>query len=93
MRKKSQVRQTLNKKEQQIGGDAVAPSPAVYPQFRDEYFAAEFLDISVATMRRWRLFDRGPRYKKIGGSVRYAIGDLIEFLSTCPSGGGKSGVH
>lgn len=92
MNRHSHVQHTLNKQEQQFGGGSVATSPSTFRQ-RDEHFAADYLGVSVATMRRWRLFGAGPRYRKIGGSVRYDINDLENFLNSCPSGGGKVGVR
>jgi hypothetical protein len=31
----------------------------------NEYAVAEMMDISVATVRRWRLFGQGPKYLKL----------------------------
>ena len=45
------------------------------------------LGISVATVRRWRLFGQGPRYIKIGASVRYKPDNVTAWLETCPAGG------
>ncbi len=50
--------------------------------------AASLLGISVATMRRWRLLGRGPRFRKLGGSVRYFREDIEAFIASAPSGGG-----
>ena len=46
-----------------------------------EYQVAELLNVSVATIRRRRLFRQPPDFLKIGASVRYrreAIQRLIE---------------
>lgn len=48
--------------------------------------AAEFLGISPATLRRWRLVGGGPRWVKIGSSVRYP--DLNAYIAGLPGGGG-----
>jgi predicted DNA-binding transcriptional regulator AlpA len=45
------------------------------------------LDVSVATVRRWRLLNQGPRYLKIGASVRYRPEDVANWLDNRPSGG------
>ena len=50
---------------------------------------AERLRVSVGTVRRWRLLGTGPRFIKIGASVRYRAEDLREFLETRPTGGGE----
>lgn len=53
--------------------------------------AAEWLNVSVSTVRRWRLVGGiGPRWVRIGGSVRYPMSDLVRFLDGLPSGGGNA---
>ena len=55
---------------------------------------AVHLGVSLATVRRWRLLARGPKYLKIGSSVRYAPSDLKAFVDSLPVGGGVgSGVR
>ena len=43
--------------------------------------AAAYLSIQPATLEQWRWNGRGPRFVKIGRSVRYRISDLDEFLN------------
>jgi len=43
--------------------------------------AAEFLQIKETTLEQWRWNGRGPRYCKIGRSVRYRKADLDAFLA------------
>jgi predicted DNA-binding transcriptional regulator AlpA len=45
-------------------------------------------DLSVASVRRWRLLRQGPKYLKIGAAVRYRIEDVRAWLGTRPTGGG-----
>ena len=47
--------------------------------FLNDEEAAEFLRVSVDTIRRWRLERKGPRYRRHGSLIRYAISDLIIF--------------
>lgn len=42
---------------------------------------AEILRLSPATLRLWRSTGKGPRFVKIGGSIRYANEALQEYLS------------
>lgn len=42
--------------------------------------AATLLGLSAKTLARWRWAGRGPRYRKIGGAVRYSESDLQAFL-------------
>lgn len=44
--------------------------------------------VSLATVRRWRLVGGGPRYIKVGASVKYRPSELTAFLNTRPTGGG-----
>ena len=57
----------------------------------NEYQVAELIGMSVATVRRWRLFRQGPRFLKIGAAVRYKAEDLAEWLESRPTGGGHGG--
>jgi predicted DNA-binding transcriptional regulator AlpA len=45
----------------------------------NENQAAEFLGISVRTLQAWRVRGGGPRYLKIGRSVRYQRRELVAF--------------
>lgn len=49
---------------------------------------ADYLNISLSTVRRWRLTGGGPRWIRIGGCVRYPASDLAAYLSQVSSGGG-----
>ena len=53
----------------------------------DEKQLARTLNISVASARRWRLLRQGPKFLKIGASVRYRPGDLELWLASRPTGG------
>jgi predicted DNA-binding transcriptional regulator AlpA len=46
----------------------------------DETEVAEMCHLSVACLRRWRLLRQGPRFMKLGRSVRYSPDDVREFL-------------
>ncbi len=49
---------------------------------------AEALNVSISSIRRWRLIGKGPAYVKINSSVRYQISSVEDFLSSRPTGGG-----
>jgi predicted DNA-binding transcriptional regulator AlpA len=34
----------------------------------------------VQTLRNWRFHNQGPRYYKIGRSVRYAMSDVLSYF-------------
>jgi hypothetical protein len=53
----------------------------------DEYDVARITAMSVASVRRWRLLHRGPKYIKIGAAVRYNADDLATWLGGRPTGG------
>jgi excisionase family DNA binding protein len=48
------------------------------------------LSVSVPTLRRWRLLNRGPRFVKVGSLVRYQPEDLERWLGELPTGGGPT---
>lgn len=55
---------------------------------------AETLGIAVATVRRWRLHGRGPRFIKVGAAVRYDQRDFQDWLASRPAGGERlDGEH
>ena len=56
----------------------------------NEHDVARITGLSVASVRRWRLFRQGPKYLKIGAAVRYRPEDIAEWLESRPSGGGHS---
>ena len=53
----------------------------------DEKGAAAYLGCSVGLMRKWRLFDSGPAFCKLGRLVRYRQEDLVAFERSRPRGG------
>ena len=49
-------------------------------QLLTEAQAAEYLNISIRTLQAWRVQGGGPRYSKLGRSVRYRQRDLDAFV-------------
>jgi hypothetical protein len=45
------------------------------------------LNVSVASLRRWRLLQRGPQLVKVGALVRYRPEDPDSWLAVQPTGG------
>ena len=45
-----------------------------------EATAARLLDLAPKTLQRWRWSGRGPVHYKVGGSVKYRVQDLEEFI-------------
>ena len=43
--------------------------------------AASFLDLSKRTLQAWRVQGRGPKFIKVGRSVRYRLEDLQTFVN------------
>ena len=56
-------------------------------RFLTEGEVAERTQISLATLRRWRLENRGPKYRKFGSLVRYPEEELARWEETQPGGG------
>lgn len=57
------------------------------PKLYNEHQVAELLGVSVKTIRRWRLLDQGPPYKKINHAVRYPVDQVLAWFHSCPIGG------
>jgi predicted DNA-binding transcriptional regulator AlpA len=60
------------------------PSLTKPTEMLNERQVAEYLNMSVASVRRWRLFRKGPKFVKIGSAVRYKHGDVETWLNSCP---------
>lgn len=55
----------------------------------NEHDLVRITGLSVATVRRWRLFRQGPKYIKIGAAVRYKSEDIRAWLDSRPTIGGN----
>ena len=53
----------------------------------DERDVARITGLSLASVRRWRLLRKGPKFLKIGAAVRYRPEDVSAWLESCPIGG------
>ena len=59
-------------------------------RFLTERQLSDAIAIKVATLRKWRLTDRGPKFLKVGGTlVRYRTEDVQAWLESCTSGGDR----
>lgn len=58
-----------------------------YDRLINERQVADLVGVSVATVRRWRIHSRGPRYLKIGALVRYCPRAVRYWLNAQPTGG------
>ena len=56
-------------------------------RFLKEFELSDRIHVSLATLRRWRLENRGPKFRKLGSLVRYGESDLTEWMEAQPSGG------
>jgi predicted DNA-binding transcriptional regulator AlpA len=56
------------------------------PYWKD-HAVAQFFNVSVSKIRRWRLEGKGPKWVRIGGAIRYPPESIAEWLSSQPSGG------
>ena len=59
-------------------------------RFLTESEVAERTQISLATLRRWRLENRGPKYRKFGSLVRYPEDELASWEQNQPGRGDAS---
>lgn len=42
---------------------------------------AEYLDVPVTTIRDWRTDGKGPCAIRVGGRVRFAVSDVLDWLA------------
>jgi predicted DNA-binding transcriptional regulator AlpA len=69
---------------------AGAGGASVGRRFLNETELSELTGIATRTLQRWRLENRGPRFRKLGGAVRYEMNDVNDWVAACPSGGGNN---
>jgi hypothetical protein len=55
--------------------------------FLTENDVSKRLNVSVASLRRWRLQGRGPAFLEVGCLVRYRPEDLDSWIAHLPVGG------
>ena len=60
--------------------DFFAISPGVLV---DETFLSEGTGVSIKTIRNWRSARTGPRPLRLGGLVRYRVGDITAWIDAC----------
>ena len=65
----------------------MSTQPSKLDRLLSEHEVSGVLHVSVATIRRWRLLRRGPRFLKLGSSVRYRAEDVDLWLASRPTGG------
>jgi predicted DNA-binding transcriptional regulator AlpA len=81
---------SIEKRPPAVNPPAVNPPPLgrqSHPEpteMMNEHEVAAFLKMSVASVRRWRLFRTGPTFKKIGSAVRYRRVDVEAWVDSCP---------
>jgi hypothetical protein len=63
-------------------------APAHLEPLLTEEDVARLLRRKLRTVQTDRLLNRGPRYIKVGKSVRYRPADIAAFLETCPASAG-----
>ena len=56
----------------------------------NEYDVARLVAVSLGSVRRWRLLRDGPKFLKIGASVRYRAEDVLAWVNSRPAGGGNT---
>ena len=61
---------------------------AASPQRRyvNEFVIAETYGVAVRTLRKWRFFGQGPRFYKLGRSIRYDKDEVEQFVRATASG-------
>ena len=55
-----------------------------------EHDLARLTRLSLATLRRWRLLGKGPRYAKLGARILYREEDVLAFIEQNLRGGSNA---
>ena len=70
--------------------DECTPRGEIMSNLMTEDQVSKRLNVSVASLRRWRLLNRGPQFVKVGSLVRYQPEELDSWLASLPTGGTAS---
>jgi len=73
------------------GTDRDAPPSGARLLNRDQ--AARWLGLAPHTLANWAVLGRGPRFARIGRSIRYDLRDLEEFLAQAKVQSTSEGVQ
>ena len=60
---------------------------SAFERLLNDHEVAALVGVSVATVRRWRLLRKGPRYLRIGVLIRYRPESIRQWLDDRPTGG------
>lgn len=58
------------------------PTGVSQPEIMNEMQVAEYLNMSAASLRKWRLFREGPKFLKVGRAVRYRRTEVDAWLNS-----------
>jgi excisionase family DNA binding protein len=73
--------------------DERTPRGEIMSNLMTEDQVSKRLNVSVASLRRWRLLNRGPQFVKVGSLVRYQPEELDAWLASLPTGGTATTVR
>lgn len=59
-----------------------SPSLPRQPEMLTEKQVAEYLNMSVSLLRKWRMFRKGPNFVRIGRAVRYKRCDIEMWMDS-----------
>ena len=79
----SQNRQPTEKPLAKPAVNPALPSPTKPTEMLNEHEVAAYLKMSLGSLRKWRLFRKGPKFVKLGRAVRYKRADLETWLNSC----------
>jgi hypothetical protein len=68
------------------GGDRSCECTETAAELSSTAFKSALVGSTLQTFKQWRRERRGPRYLKVGSSVRYRVADLEEFVRAPQSG-------
>ena len=72
-----------------LGGKAARRAALALParEFITDVEVAARYSLNLRTLRGWRIYGRGPKFRKLGRSVRYDVRELEEYFDALPCGG------
>jgi hypothetical protein len=69
--------------------DAQIPVERLRQRYVGETEASAISGLKRSTLRKYRVLDKGPCYRRLGRRIVYGLDDLHQWIESCPAGGGN----
>jgi predicted DNA-binding transcriptional regulator AlpA len=79
--------QCMRKHIAELNHAPAVPAANTGKRYLSDREVAERYGLNVRTLQNWRIFGKGPKFRKFGRSTKYDVRDIEAWLETLPCGG------